>query len=218
LEELVFFFLDCPFISRIYIHHLARVKHTYILEEGNNLTALVYMSKDHFSVDIIGVNNEEDDNLELQQKAEFGVTPISKEDISKLFSGRNLAFISTLSKDNSPHVTPVWADMDEKEELILINSFEGSAKVRNVRRDPRVAISIVETHNTYKMLSMKGKVVEVTANGADEHLHKLAKKYLGIGKYYYRKPSHRRVILKVKPEKVMGISIHPAFYFLAYSP
>lgn len=181
------------------------------------------MSKDHFSVDIIGVNNDDDndndnDNLELRQKAEFGVTPISKEDISKLFSGRNLAFISTLSKDNSPHVTPVWADMDEREELILINSFEGSAKVRNVRRDPRVAISIVETHNTYKMLSMKGKAVEVTTNGADEHLHKLAKKYLGIGKYYYRKPSHRRVIVKVKPEKIMGISLHPAFYFLAYSP
>jgi PPOX class probable F420-dependent enzyme len=178
------------------------------------------MSKDHFfSVDIIDVNNDDDNNnIEVQKKAEFGVTLISKEDISKLFSGRNLVFIATLSKDNSPHVTPVWADMDEKEELVLINSFEGSAKVRNVRRDPRVALSIVETHNTYKMVSMKGKVVDVTMNDADNHLHKLAKKYLGIGKYYYRKPSHKRVIIKVKPEKIMGISIHPAFYFLAYSP
>jgi PPOX class probable F420-dependent enzyme len=178
------------------------------------------MSKDHFfSVDIIDVNNDDDNNIEVQEKkAEFGVTLISKEDISKLFSGRNLVFIATLSKDNSPHVTPVWADMDEKEELVLINSFEGSAKVRNVRRDPRVALSIVETHNTYKMVSMKGKVVDVTMNDADNHLHKLAKKYLGIGKYYYRKPSHKRVIIKVKPEKIMGISIHPAFYFLAYSP
>ena len=181
------------------------------------------MSKDHFfSVDIIDVNNDDDDddnNIEVQEKkAEFGVTLISKEDISKLFSGRNLVFIATLSKDNSPHVTPVWADMDEKEELVLINSFEGSAKVRNVRRDPRVALSIVETHNTYKMVSMKGKVVDITMNDADNHLHKLAKKYLGIGKYYYRKPSQKRVIIKVKPEKIMGISIHPAFYFLAYSP
>ena len=178
------------------------------------------MSKDHFfSVDIIDANNDDDNNIELQEKkAEFGVTLISKEDISKLFSGRNLVFIATLSKDNSPHLTPVWADMDEKEELVLINSFEGSAKVRNVRRDPRVALSIVETHNTYKMVSMKGKVVDITMNDADNHLHKLAKKYLGIGKYYYRKPSHKRVIIKVKPEKIMGISIHPAFYFLAYSP
>ena len=180
------------------------------------------MSKDHFSVDIIDVNDDDNNNInniELQEKkGESGVTLISKEDISKLFSGRNLVFIASLSKDNSPHVTPVWADMDEKEELVLINSFEGSAKVRNVRRDPRVALSIVETHNTYKMVSMKGKVVDVTMNDADNHLHKLAKKYLGIGKYYYRKPSHKRVIIKVKPEKIMGISIHPAFYFLAYSP
>ena len=178
------------------------------------------MSKDHFSVDIIDANNDDDDNnIELQEKkAEFGVTLTSKEDVSKLFSGRNLVFIATLSKDNSPHLTPVWADMDEKEELVLINSFEGSAKVRNVRRDPRVALSIVETHNTYKMVSMKGKVVDITMNDADNHLHKLAKKYLGIGKYYYRKPSQKRVIIKVKPEKIMGISIHPAFYFLAYSP
>jgi PPOX class probable F420-dependent enzyme len=192
------------------------------LEEDSNFTVILHMSKDHFAVDIIDVNdnnNNKNNNIELQEKkAEFGVTPISKKEISELFSGRNLVFIATLSKDNSPHVTPVWADMDEKEELVLINSFEGSTKVRNVRRDPRVALSIVETHNTYKMVSMKGKVVEVTMNDADNHLHKLAKKYLGIGKYYYRKPSHKRVIIKVKPEKIMGISIHPAFYFLAYSP
>jgi hypothetical protein len=109
------------------------------------------MSKDHFSVDIIDVNDDDDNinNIELQEKkAESGVTLISKEDILKLFSCRNLVFIASLSKDNSPHVTPVWADMDEKEELVLINSFEGSAKVRNVRRDPGVALSIVETRNT----------------------------------------------------------------------
>ena len=55
-------------------------------------------------------------------------------------------------------------------------------------------------------------------NGADEHLKRLAKKSLGIGKYYYRKPSHKRVIIKIQLEKIMGLSIHPAFYFLAYSP
>ena len=56
-------------------------------------------------------------------------------------------------------------------------------------------------------------------NDADDRLlHKLVIKYLGIGENYYRKPSHKRVIIKIKPEKIMGISIHPAFYFLAYSP
>ncbi len=149
------------------------------------------MAKDHFSVDIIGEDENnvglDADSRELQEKkAEFGVTPISNEDISKLFSGRNLVSIATLSEDNSPHVTPVWADIDENENLILINSFEGSAKVRNVKRDPRVALSIVETHNTYKIVSMKGKVIEVTMNDADNHLRKLAKKISRHRKYYFK--------------------------------
>jgi hypothetical protein len=67
-------------------------------------------------------------------------------------------------------------------------------------------------------VSIKGKVSERTTYGVEECLKRLAKKYLGIGKYYYRKPNHKRIILKIKPEKVMGLSIHPAFYFLAYSP
>jgi hypothetical protein len=61
-------------------------------------------------------------------------------------------------------------------------------------------------------------LLEQTTEGADEHLKRLAKKYLGIGKYYYRKPIHKRIIIKVQPEKIMELSIHPAFYFLAYSP
>jgi PPOX class probable F420-dependent enzyme len=148
--------------------------------------------------------------------ASGSVTHISKEDFTKLFLGRNLVFISTLSRDGSPTVTPVWADIED--DIILINSFEDSAKVRNARRDPRVALGIVETYNTYNMASIKGRVIEVTTEGADAHLHKLAKKYLGIGKYYYRTPKSRRVIMKIKPEKAIGISIHPASLFLAYTP
>jgi PPOX class probable F420-dependent enzyme len=168
-------------------------------------------SGQHFSVDITD-NPEDLTTYEVKNAA----TPISKEEISKLFAGRNLVFVSTISSDGSPHVTPVWADMED--EYILINSFDGSAKVKNARRDPRVALAITDAFNTYNMVSMKGRVVDITPDGADEHLHKLAKKYLGIGKYYYRKPKQRRVIMKIKPEKMMGITIHPAFLFLAYRP
>ena len=167
-----------------------------------------------FSVDI--TDFPEKDTPEYIEQNITAVTPDSKEDIAKLFAGRNLVFISTISKDGSPLVTPVWADM--KDEFVLINTFDGSAKVKNARRDPRVALSIVDMYNTYNMVSIKGKVVDITSEGADEHLHKLAKKYLGIGKYYYRKPNQQRVIIKIKPEKVMGITIHPAFLFLAYQP
>src|SRR5688572_29837273 len=103
-------------------------------------------------------------------------------------------------------------------DLILINTFEESAKIRHISKVKRVALSTVEQNNPFSMVSIKGKVVEQTSEGADEHLKKLAKRYLGIGNYYYRKPNHKRVILKLKTEKIMGLSIHPAFYFLAHSP
>jgi PPOX class probable F420-dependent enzyme len=171
-------------------------------------------SNKSFAVDITDLADESQNDTKQVQAA--AVTPISKEDIAKLFEGRNLVFLSTISKDGSPLVTPVWADMEG--EFVLINTFDGSAKVRNARRDPRIGLSIVDTYNTYNMVSMKGKVVDITPQGAEAHLKKLAKKYLGIGKYYYRKPTHQRVIMKIKPEKIMGISIHPAFLFLAYAP
>ena len=114
------------------------------------------------------------------------------------------------------HVTPVWAEMED--DLILINTSEASAKARHVSKDPRVGISLVDQFNPYNMVTIKGRVVKITNEGADEHLQKLAKRYLGIGKYYYRKPKDKRVIIKVKPDKVTGLSGHPAFYFLAYLP
>lgn len=156
------------------------------------------------------------DEVNSKQDKEDSNT-LSIEDISGLFKGRNLIFVSTLSSDGSPHVTPVWSDIDD-ENNILINTSETSAKKKHVDKDPRIAISVVEQYNPYNMVSIKGKVVEQIYKGADEHLRKLAKRYLGFGKYYYRKPKDRRIILKVKPEKIMGLSIHPAFYFLAYSP
>ena len=149
-----------------------------------------------------------------------GTTKLSKEEMQLLFQGRNLAFLATLSKDGFPHVTPVWAEMvnEGHDDLILINTFETSAKNKHITNDNRIALSIVDQNNPFNMASIKGKVIEQTTEEADEQLKRLAKKYLGIGKYYYRKPSHKQIIIKIKPEKIMGLSIHPAFYFLAYSP
>src|ERR671919_618884 len=167
------------------------------------------------SVEIVNIppaKNELLDKVDVSS----GATELDKKDLQRLFQGRNLAFISSLSKDGSPHITPMWADMED--DIILINTFESSAKSKNIKKDPRIAISVVESNNPYNMVSIKGRVIDQTTEGADEHLKKLAKRYLGIGKYYYREPNRRRVILKIKPEKAMGLSIHPAFYFLAYSP
>ena len=167
------------------------------------------------SVEIVNVPPAKDDVFN-QVDIPSGAYELDKKDIQRLFQGRNLAFVSTLSKDGSPHITPMWADMEG--DLILINTFENSMKSKNIKKNPGIAISVVESNNPYNMVSVKGRVVEHTTEGADEHLKKLAKRYLGIGKYYYREPNRKRVVLKVKPEKAMGLSIHPAFYFLAYSP
>jgi len=146
-----------------------------------------------------------------------GATELDKKDLQHLYEGGNSAFVSILSiRDGSSHITPVWADMEEG--LILVNTFETSAKIKNITKDPRIAMSVVEANNPYNMISIKGRVIHQTTEGAGEHLKKLAKRYLGIGKYYYRKPIQRRIILKIRLEKVMGLSIHPAFLFLAYSP
>jgi PPOX class probable F420-dependent enzyme len=102
--------------------------------------------------------------------------------------------------DGSPQVTPVWVDVDEK--FILVNTAEGRQKPKNIRRDPRVAIDVVSRDDPYRMVTVRGRVVEVTSEGADAHIDKLAKKYLGQDKYPFRAPGERRVIFKIEPEYV----------------
>jgi PPOX class probable F420-dependent enzyme len=123
------------------------------------------------------------------------------EPIAKLIEGKNFAFISTLMKDGSPQATPTWIDIENRKTL-LINTAEGRQKQKNISRDPRVAISIIEHNNPYHMVMIRGRVVEQTNTGADEHIDKLAKKYLGLEKYPMRSSEEKRIILKIKPEKV----------------
>jgi PPOX class probable F420-dependent enzyme len=118
----------------------------------------------------------------------------------KLFREPNFAHLATIMPDGSPQVTPVWVDIDEK--FILVNTAEGRQKPRNIRRDPRVAIDVVSRDDPYRMVTIRGRVVEVTGEGADDHIDKLAKKYLGQDKYPFRAPGEQRVILKIEPEFV----------------
>jgi predicted pyridoxine 5'-phosphate oxidase superfamily flavin-nucleotide-binding protein len=106
-----------------------------------------------------------------------GATKLSKEELHHLFQGRNLAFVATLSKDGSPHVTPVWTEI--LDDLILINTFESSAKNKHITNDKRIALSVVEQNNPFNMVSIKGRVIEQMTEGADEHLKRLAKKISG---------------------------------------
>ncbi|MEM3064610.1 MAG: PPOX class F420-dependent oxidoreductase [Candidatus Nitrosotenuis sp.] len=121
-----------------------------------------------------------------------------------LFKGKNIAFVASLMNDGSPHITPVWIDYDGQ--FILINTAEGRIKQRNFARDPRVAVSVMDSNNPYNVVSIRGRVVEQTVIGADEHIDNLAKKYLGVDKYPFRTPAEKRIILKIKPENVYHMS------------
>ncbi len=125
--------------------------------------------------------------------------------VAKLLLDKNFAFISTLMSDGSPQVTPTWIDFEDS--LILFNTAEGRIKHKNISRDPRVALSVIDHNNPYNMISIKGIAIEQTNEGADEHIDKLAKKYLGVDKYPMRSPNEKRIIIKIKPEKIFHISI-----------
>jgi PPOX class probable F420-dependent enzyme len=125
-------------------------------------------------------------------------------EVAKLIEDKNLAFVATLMKDDSPQITPVWIDLVDG--MILVNTAQGRVKQRNVSRDPRVAISIVDRNNLYNMVTIQGQVVEQTIDGADSHIDKMAKKYLGVDKYPFATPGEKRILLKIEPKKIFHMA------------
>ena len=121
-----------------------------------------------------------------------------------LFKKRAFASLATVMPDGRPQVTPVWCDWDG--EHVLFNSAKGRQKDRNVRRDPRVSLALMDPENPYRYLEIRGTVVEITEDGAADHIDKMAKKYLDVDKYPSAQAGEVRVIYKIKPEHttVMG--------------
>jgi len=138
-----------------------------------------------------------------KKKGNQGRGSITDPSVAKLFEGKNFAFLATLMRDGSPQVTPTWVDIDKNNDTILVNTARGRIKHRNISRDPRVAVSLIDSSNPYDMVTVRGRVVEqIKGKDADEHIDKLAKKYLDKEKYPRRKPGEERVLLKIKPELV----------------
>lgn len=125
--------------------------------------------------------------------------PIPKE-YADMLQKKTFLHLTTLMPDGSPQSSPVWCDYDGAH--VIINSAKGRVKDRNMRRDPRVALSAVDPDNSYRTLMIRGKVVEITEKGADEMIDRLAKKYMGVDKYPYRRDGEVRVIYRIEPQKV----------------
>lgn len=116
-----------------------------------------------------------------------------------LFRKKAFANLATLMPNGSPQVTPVWVDYDGRH--VLINTAEGRQKDKNLQRDGRVALSILDPDNPYRYLEVRGHVTQRTHEGADQHIDAMARKYLGQDKYPYRQPGEVRVLYKVAADR-----------------
>ncbi len=120
----------------------------------------------------------------------------------KLLQEPQLAHFATVMSDGSPQVTPVWVDVEPDGSHVPVNTAEGRVKTRNVDRDPRVAVSVADKANDFRYVLVRGTVVERRFEGADAHIDKLAKKYMGADSYPFRCEGEQRVIVRVRPEHV----------------
>ena len=120
--------------------------------------------------------------------------------VQRLFQQKNLIFISTINSDGSPQLTPVWGNYDDG--YVLVSTAEGRLKHKNVLRDPRVSISVVDHDNPLNMTTIKGEVIEIIPDYDYIHANKLTKQYMGLDEYPFKRDGEKRIIFKIKPVKI----------------
>jgi PPOX class probable F420-dependent enzyme len=118
----------------------------------------------------------------------------------KLIDGKNFGNVAIVMQNGSPHVSPVWVDREG--DLILINTAEGRVKSKYLKQNSKVALSIFNQENPYEKVIISGHVIEATKKGADEHIDKLSKKYLGKERYPQHQPGIDRILIKIEPDHV----------------
>jgi PPOX class probable F420-dependent enzyme len=123
--------------------------------------------------------------------------PVFDETHERLFKEPNLAAVTTLRKDGTPHTSPVWVDWDG--EHVLVNTAYGRAKVRHVQSNPQVAVMVVDRNEPYTWVAVSGPAALVE-EGAEEHIHELSRRY--VGEDYTIAEDERRVIMRITPERV----------------
>jgi PPOX class probable F420-dependent enzyme len=118
----------------------------------------------------------------------------------ELFDAPNLAHLATVMADGSPQVTPVWVDVFDG--VVRVNTAEGRVKTRNMRRDPRVSLSVSDPDDPYHYVTVRGRVTDISTDGAHEHNDLLAKKYMGLDTYPFDHTGQIRVVVSITPERI----------------
>lgn len=109
--------------------------------------------------------------------------------------------VALVQDDGTPHVTPVWVDLEG--DNVVINTAQGRSKAKHLHQGSKVALSAIDPQNPYSAVALQGTVIEVTTDGADAHIDKLAKKYLGVDSYPNRQPGEVRVKMTIRPDKIL---------------
>ncbi len=118
-----------------------------------------------------------------------------------LLSNPNYLYVATVNPDGSPQVTPVWSDVAGAR--VVFNTAIGRVKERNLRRDPRIGLSITATGDPWDKVDIRGRVIDfIEGEEADRHIDDLSEKYTGKRPYPWRSPGERRVAVVVEPERV----------------
>jgi PPOX class probable F420-dependent enzyme len=118
-----------------------------------------------------------------------------------LFEKRAVACLATLMPNGTPHVTPVWVMLDDQG-YVIINLARGRQKDRNIRNRRRVALCILDPENPYRYIAIRGPVVEITEQGADEVINRLSLKYTGNPVYRANRPGEVRVTYRIRPDHI----------------
>jgi PPOX class probable F420-dependent enzyme len=124
---------------------------------------------------------------------------INDPDVRELLEQPNYAVVSTLNEDGSILSTIVWVDTEDGK--VAINSAVGRRWPTNLERDPRATILVQEAGNPYNYVEIRGEA-QGTTEGADEHIDRLAKKFIDQDEYPYRQPGEQRIKFLISPQHV----------------
>jgi len=123
--------------------------------------------------------------------------------VQQILADKAYGHVITFNRDHTPQLTMVWMDADGGE--AVFNTADGRVKVRNLRRDPRIVVSVQHPHEPQSYVILHGRATIAEA-GADEHIDRLAQRFLGVERYPFRQPGEKRLVVRITTERLGGFA------------
>jgi PPOX class probable F420-dependent enzyme len=136
----------------------------------------------------------------VEQKEIRAMAEVLSEKARALIARPVLASLATLNPDGSPQITPLWIDLDGDD--VVFNTSQSRKKARNLERDGRVAVTVIDPDDAYNVVALRGHVTEITTDGADAQIDAMAKKYLGVDSFPGRREGDARIRIVVRVDHI----------------